>query len=439
MGNGTGRAVRTRADSFAHHKGQRRGSGRAGRGDATHGTAECRLQAQPCGNNHCQQIGRKIGDEFNMSKKYVREEAIRLIETILQKLSEKAEEARERSLDDLQEDEAELYLRTTGAGFTESLKKAKLGSTLVDYDSNTIAILLEKCILAAAEYELEQELYEDFVIVENEDDIRKMLLGEILNRDVLFSGNYECLKDEFFNDFYRRTVSQENYVEGLGYFIDLYEILRRRAASITTPSFGIPDEYLFKPPAESFYIEPNASKRAENIAVGITFGSHNVYEKVHVPRMFNTTDDIIVIDTSHLYTEDGNLKNGRERLKEDIEAASIRPSKYSPPEKRTHRRQKSEQRLYVLIKDGTDRTSVIGEAVISMAQEVCGVVSAWNLNRLFVSIWTEEYENCKMNFFTIQIPRCNNLNQEYWYVPVSCSDSDFKKIMEWVRTSCTKK
>lgn len=41
--------------------------------------------------------------------------------------------------------------------------------------------------------------------------------------------------------------------------------------------------------------------------------------------------------------------------------------------------------------------------------------------------------------FTVQIPRCNNLNQEYWYVPVSCSDSDFKKIMEWLRTSCTKK
>lgn len=41
--------------------------------------------------------------------------------------------------------------------------------------------------------------------------------------------------------------------------------------------------------------------------------------------------------------------------------------------------------------------------------------------------------------FTVQIPRCNNLNQEYWYVPVSCSDSDLKKIMEWLRTSCTKK
>ena len=373
-------------------------------------------------------FGRKIGDEPNMKKEYTREEAIRLIETILQKLSEKADEAREKNIDDLQEDEAELYLRTAGAGFTESLKKAKLGSPLVDYDSNTIAILLRKCILATAEFELERELHEDFVIMEDEDGLRKILLGEILNRDVLFSGNYECLKDEFFNDFYRRTVSRENYVEGLGYFIDLYEILRRKAASITTPSFGISDKCLFKSPAESFYIEPNTSNRIKNILTGIALGSRGDYVKVHVPEMFNTTDDnIIVIDTSHLYTEDGNLKNGRERLKEDIEAAPIRPSKYSPPEKRTHRRQKSEQRSYVLIKDGTDRTSTVGEAVISMAQGFYGGASAWNLNRLFVSIWTEERENCKMNFFTIQIPRCNNLDLEYWYVPVSCSDSDFKK------------
>lgn len=374
-----------------------------------------------------------------MNKEYKREEAIKLIETILQKLTKKAEEMGERSLEDPQEDEAELYLRTAGTGFAESLKKAKLDSTLADYDNNTISVLLGKCILALAEFELEQELYEDFVIVENKDDIQKMLLGEILNKEVLFSGNYEYLTDAFFNDFYNRTVLRENYVEGLGYFIDLYEILHRKSESIKTPSFGIPAECLFKPPTKSFYIEPNASQRTGNIFSGISLGNNGDYVKVHAPKLFNTTgNDIIVIDTSHLYNEDGNLKNGRERLKEDIEAAPIRPLKYSPPKKRTHRRQKSGQRSYVLIKDGTDRTSILGGAIISTVQGICGVVSAWNLNRLFVSIWTKEREDCKMNFFTIQIPRCNNLDLEYWYVPVSCGDSDFNEIMERVRTACTK-
>ena len=373
-----------------------------------------------------------------MKKEYTREEAIRLIETILQKLSEKAEEAREKNIDDLQEDEAELYLRTAGAGFTESLKKAKLGSTLVNYDSNTIAILLRKCILAAAEFELERELHEDFVIMEDEDGLRKILLGEILNRDVLFSGNYECLKDEFFNDFYRRTVSQENYVEGLGYFIDLYEILRRKAASITTPSFEISDKCLFKSPAESFYIEPNTSNRIKNILTGIALGSRGDYVKVHVPEMFNTTDDnIIVIDTSHLYTEDGNRDDGLEDFKKRQENAP-KILKGSPAP-RKGRQRLQQQESYKLLANKTDKISTVGGATILVAQGGCGVVSAWNLNRLFVSIWTEEHEGYKMNFFTIQIPRCNNLNQEYWYVPVSCSDSDFKKIMEWVRAACTKK
>ncbi len=91
------------------------------------------------------------------------------------------------------------------------------------------------------------------------------------------------------------------------------------------------------------------------------------------------------------------------------------------------------------MKNKTDKISTVGGAAILIAQGICGVASAWNLNRLYVSIWTEEIEDCKADFFTIQIPRCNNLDLEYWYVPVSCGDSDFREIMERVRTSWTKR
>ena len=81
----------------------------------------------------------------------------------------------------------------------------------------------------------------------------------------------------------------------------------------------------------------------------------------------------------------------------------------------------------------TDKLGAAVGASVLTAQGTRGVISTWKLKHLFISVWREKYNGCQIDFFTIQIPRCKNFEQEYFYTPVSCSDSDFMEIMKRVR------
>jgi hypothetical protein len=258
------------------------------------------------------------------------------------------------------------------------------------------------------------------IVNENIPSLKYYYLEKLLNKNNLFSGTYKYLNKNSIKSYCSNT-----YINSLGYFIDFSTVQKLKQKSIEGPSFTTIFGEEFKKPTYSFFIEPTGLSKFNNIMTGISLGMSGMYVKINPPRYFNTSNvnQSAYYENSYLYTEDGNRDNGLDSFRKKANKTPLRPMKGSihvPGDMRA----KSNIEFFA---NKLDKVSSAGGAAILAEHTIIGAISAYKLNTLYINVWNTNID--KINFFTVQVPRCKNLNMIYDYEFLSTNDDDYKKIM----------
>jgi len=258
------------------------------------------------------------------------------------------------------------------------------------------------------------------ILAENISMIRHYYLEKLLNKNDLFSGTYKFLKIESLD-----TYCVREYIPKFGYFIDFSIIKQLKQKSILQPSFTSFFGNDFEKPSYSFFIEPQGLEKFNNILAGMSLGMRDSYIRINPPVVFYTsnTNQVIKNHDYKPYRDDGNRNNGLESFKKNANNAPKRPMKGTIPIPSKIRASSNVE----LLANKNDKVSAYGGFLILAGQSVAGAISAFKLNTLFVNVWNTNID--QINFFSIQLPRCNNLDLIYDYQFLSTTDKDFEKIM----------